>query len=65
MYQNLQICCSDGQYVCISRDQNKWLIYDTKTIEVTKLLNTASLILNCSTCYIVICLIFWRYDLGS
>ncbi|BAF28581.1 Os11g0598900 [Oryza sativa Japonica Group] len=27
------ICCSDGQYVCISRDQNKWLIYDTKTIE--------------------------------
>uniref|UniRef100_A0A0D9XTU6 DUF629 domain-containing protein n=1 Tax=Leersia perrieri TaxID=77586 RepID=A0A0D9XTU6_9ORYZ len=27
------ICCSDGQYVCISRDQNKWLIYDIRTLE--------------------------------
>ncbi|XP_040384498.1 uncharacterized protein LOC107303402 [Oryza brachyantha] len=27
------ICCSDGRYVCISRDQNKWLIFDTRTIE--------------------------------
>ncbi|KAL5203779.1 hypothetical protein ABZP36_008650 [Zizania latifolia] len=28
------ICYSDGRYVCISRDQNKWVIYGTKTIEV-------------------------------
>ncbi|KAG8090203.1 hypothetical protein GUJ93_ZPchr0011g27604 [Zizania palustris] len=27
------ICCSGGSYVRISQDQNKWVIYSTKTIE--------------------------------